>query len=105
MKPAAAASAGFLHEESVQAAAALDSVEVDAIAYLGLPSALAAGAFGDAAATDLLDATLFRIWGSLLLLRLICLTRRGLPPLSWGTMVVFRLTSRVRSLQRATEYW
>ena len=58
--PAAPASAGFLHEKSVQAAAALNSVEVDAFAYLGLPGALAAGAFGAAAATDLLDATLFQ---------------------------------------------
>ena len=58
VKPTAAASAGFLYEESVQAAGALDSVEVDAIAYLGLPSAS-----GAAAATDLLDATLFQDTG------------------------------------------
>ena len=60
MMPAAAASAIFLHEKSVQAAAASDSVEVDAFAYLGLPGALAAGAFGATAATDLLEATLFQ---------------------------------------------
>ena len=53
----AAASAGFLFEESVQAAAALDSVKVAATAFFDMPRALAAGVSGAGAATDLLDAT------------------------------------------------
>ena len=56
----AAASAGFLYEESVQAAAALESVRVAATAFLDMPGALAAGASGAGAATDLLDATFFQ---------------------------------------------
>ena len=52
----AAASAGFFYEESVQAAAALESVRVAATAYLDMPGALAAGVSGAGAVTDLLDA-------------------------------------------------
>ena len=40
----------------MQAAAALESVRVAATAFLDMPGALAAGASGAAAATDLLDA-------------------------------------------------
>ena len=78
VKPTAVAFAGFLYEASVQAAAALDSVEVDATACLGLPlGALAAAASGAAAATDLQDATLLSGRGrSLLVLRLIRRMRR-----------------------------
>ena len=47
----AAASAGFLYEESVQAAAALESVRVAATAFLDMPGALAAGVSGAGAAT------------------------------------------------------
>ena len=57
MTPTAAASAGFLYEESVQAATAMDSVRVAAPAFFwGMPGALAAGASGAGAATDLLHA-------------------------------------------------
>ena len=72
MMPAAAAFYGFLHEKSVQAAAALDSVEVDAFAYLGLPGALAAGAFGLQPRLICWTRRSFRSWRRLLLLRLIC---------------------------------
>ena len=120
VKPAAAASAGLLHKESVQAAAALDSVDVDAIAYLGLPGALAAGAFGAAAATDLLDATLFQDLGKPAVAATDLLDAPGSTAIVLGDngfvlnsscmttlsaaagAANFRLTSRVRSLQRAT---
>ena len=59
----AAASAGFLVRESVQAAAALDSVRVAATAFWDLPGALAAGSSGAGAAADLLDATFFQGMG------------------------------------------
>ena len=52
----AVTSCGFLYEESVEAAAASDSVRVAATAFLGMPGALAAGVSGAGAATYLLDA-------------------------------------------------
>ena len=55
-----AASAGFLYEERVQAALALESVRVAATAFLVIPGALAASASGAGAATDLLDVTFFQ---------------------------------------------
>ena len=50
MTATAAESAGFLYEESVQAAAALESVRVAATAFLDMPGALVAGVSGAGAA-------------------------------------------------------
>ena len=111
---AASAAAAFLESWEEEAAAAMDFVRVVLTAFVGMPGALATGAFGGTtivqgdnggragAATDLLDVTYFQGMGKPLVLRLICWTRRilnawrsslGLPPLSWGTMVGRRIPS------------
>ena len=113
MTPTAAASAGFLYEDRERCKrtsceesckrAATESVRVAAPAFLGMPGALAAGASGAGAATDLLDAPNsdhvkeFFGFAAIVLgdngvvwLRLSCTVRR------------IRLTSGVVSLQRVT---